>query len=112
MESNYKLISKIENAFTKLIGSLTIMSKLKHYKKDENEIKSILETIINWCVLFEEKHELSFIDRDNLLKIYNRIEDMSDKYVYDEKISDDLADEIRIWILELMELRKYQIEEN
>ncbi len=108
----YKLKCDIEIAFARLIGPLSIMSVLNSYKEDFQEIKKILDTVINWGAVFQEENSLSFITSEKLLDIYYKLDSLKDKYLYDDKIGDEseLSDEVTIWMWELMELRKKSIE--
>lgn len=108
----YKLKCDIEIAFARLIGPLSIMSVLNSYKEDSQEIKEILNIVINWGACFQEKNDLTFITSEKLLDIYYKLESLKDKYLYNDKIGDEseLSDEITIWMWELMELRKKSIE--
>lgn len=116
MENNNLSISYINEqiniAFERLIGTLTIMSKLKSYESSKNEINEILNLIIDWAVKFQSIHNLSFIDSNEILSVYKRMDLLKDIYLFDTKLGleGELSDEIVIWIYELMELRKKQIE--
>ena len=106
------IIGEIDIAFARLIGPLATMGALKSFKDDYEEIKKLLDIIVNWSATFQLKRTLSFISREELLDIYYRIEKLKDKYVYDVSLGDEneLSDEISIWIFAIMELRKKQIE--
>ena len=108
----YKLKCDIEIAFARLIGPLSIMSVLNSYKEDFQEIKKILDIVINWGAVFQEENSLSFITSEKLLDIYYKLDSLKDKYLYDDKIGDEseLSDEVTIWMWELMKLRKKSIE--
>lgn len=108
----YKLKCDIEIAFARLIGPLSIMSVSNSYKEDFQEIKKILDIVINWGAVFQEENSLSFITSEKLLDIYYKLDSLKDKYLYDDKIGDEseLSDEVTIWMWELMKLRKKSIE--
>lgn len=108
----YKLKCDIEIAFARLIGPLSIMSVLNSYKEDFQEIKKILDIVINWGAVFQEENSLNFITSEKLLNIYYKLDSLKDKYLYDDKIGDEseLSDEVTIWMWELMKLRKKSIE--
>ena len=107
-----KTISEIENTFDKLITSLEEMNNSSIFKEEHKDINDILNTIIKWNKEFQTKKTLAFIKKEELLDIYNRIEKIKDKYIYDVSLGDDeeLSDEASIWMWELMLLRKKQIE--
>lgn len=106
------IIGEIDVAFARLIGPLATMEALDIFKEDHKEIKSLLDIVVNWSAEFQSKRTLSFVSREKLLNIYERIEKIKDKYVYDISLGDEneLSDEISIWIWQIMELRKKQIE--
>ena len=106
------IIGEIDIAFARLIGPLATMGVLDSFKDDREEIKNLLDIVVNWSAEFQLKRELSFISREELLGIYERIEKIKDKYVYDISLGDEneLSDEISIWMWQIMELRKKQIE--
>ncbi len=105
------IIGEIDVAFARLIGPLATMEVLDNFKDDREEIKNLLDIVVNWSAEFQLKRVLSFISREELLGIYDRIEKIKDKYVYDISLGDEneLSDEISIWMWQIMELRKKQI---
>ncbi|MBR2833292.1 MAG: hypothetical protein IKE75_02550 [Bacilli bacterium] len=105
-------IGEIDVAFARLIGPLATMGALNIFKDDHEEIKKLLDIVVNWSAEFQLKRTLSFISREELLDIYERIEKLKDKYVYDVSLGDDneLSDDVSIWMWEIMLLRKKQIE--
>ena len=111
-DNSVNLRSEIEIAFARLIGPLATMSVLDCFKEDCTEIKNLLDIISKWSAEFQLKKTLSFISRENLLAIYDRIETLKEKYLYDISLGDEneLSDEVGIWLWELMNLRKKQIE--
>ena len=113
-KENYKIISEIEVAFARLIGPLSIMSVLDSYKKEHKEIKGILDIIVKWGAIFAKKENLFFINANELLDIYNRLESIKDKFLFDSNLGNEseLSDEAVIWMWEIMLLRKKQIERN
>ena len=72
--------ANIEVAFSRLIGSLAIMKVLESYKESHDEIKKLLDIIVNWGAKFQINRDLSFIDSKELLDIYYRLDDLKDKY--------------------------------
>ena len=105
-------IGEIDVAFARLIGPLATMGVLDIFKDDRDEIKNLLDIVVNWSAEFQLKRTLAFISREDLLDVYERIEKIKDKYVYDVSLGDDneLSDDISIWMWEIMLLRKKQIE--
>lgn len=85
---------------------------LDSYNEEHQEIKKLLKIVVDWGANFQEKGNLNFITSDELLNIYNRLENIKDKYLYNDKIGNEseLSDEIVIWMWEIMRLRKILIE--
>lgn len=111
-KKKYKVQSDVEVAFARLIGPLAIISVLDSYNEDHQEIKKLLKIVVDWGANFQEKGNLNFINSTELLNIYNRLESIKDKYLYNDKIGNEseLSDEIVIWMWEIMRLRKKQID--
>lgn len=111
-KKKYKVQSDVEVAFARLIGPLAIISVLNSYNEDHQEIKKLLKVVVDWGANFQEKGNLNFITSSELLNIYNRLETIKDKYLYNDKIGNEseLSDEIVIWMWEIMRLRKILIE--
>lgn len=103
---------EIDIAFARLIGPLAIMNELKSYESSKEEIHNILNIIIKWGVEFQSSQNLFFINDDEILNIYNRLDALKDKFLFDDNLGleSELSDEVVIWIYELMKLRKIQIE--
>ncbi len=103
---------KIDIAFARLIGPLAIMSKLKSYESSQEEIHNLLDIITKWGAKFQSVQNLFFITSDEILDVYNRLDKLKDKFLFDTNLGfeNELSDEIVIWMYELMELRKIQIE--
>ena len=111
-KKKYKVQSDVEVAFARLIGPLAIISVLNSFNEDHQEIKELLKIVVDWGANFQEKGNLNFITSTELLNIYNRLENIKDKYLYNDKIGNEseLSDEIVIWMWEIMRLRKILIE--
>ena len=109
---NLKIKSDIEIAFSRLIGPLAVMNVLDSYKEAHKEINDLLDIIVKWGAEFQLKQNLSFISREDLLDVYYRIDELKDKFLFDTTLGDEseLSDEIVIWMMEILELRKKQIE--
>ena len=103
---------KIGIAFARLIGPLAIMNELKSYESSHEEIHNLLDIVIKWGAKFQSVQNLSFIKSDEILAVYNRLDSLKDKFLFDANLGleNELSDEVVIWIYELMELRKIQIE--
>lgn len=103
---------KIDIAFARLIGPLAIMHELKSYESSKEEIKNLLDIIVKWGAQFQNLQNLSFINSYEILNVYNRLDALKDKFLFDNNLGfeNELSDEIVIWMYELMELRKIQIE--
>lgn len=89
------------------------MSALDSYKAKHDEIKKILDIIIKWGAKFEIEQNLDFIESDELLNVYERINNLNIEFLYSPKLGNEsfLSDEIAIWIWQIMELRKELITE-
>ena len=117
MENNdkkdlYEVESKLYVALTRLIGPLSMMAKLKTYQNDHKEIKQILDKIVEWSTKFQTIRNLDFITPDELLDIYNKLDKLKEKYIFevDTGNEDELTDEAVIWLSEIMQLRKRLID--
>lgn len=106
------IIGQIDIAFSRLIGPLAIMSELKSYESSHEEIHNLLNIITKWGAKFQSVQNLSFINSNELLNVYNRLDILKDKFLFDVNLGfeNELSDEIVIWMYELMNLRKIQIE--
>ena len=104
----YTLQSNIEVTFSRIIGPLSIMSVLDSFKTSHDEIKDLLITIVTWGASFIMKKNLDFIDSDLLLSVYERLDKLKEKFLFDTSLGDEseLSDEVVIWMLEFMNLRK------
>jgi len=103
---------KIDIAFARLIGPLAIMNELKFYESSQEEIHNLLNIVTKWGAKFQSVQNLSFINSYEILNVYNRLDALKDKFLFDTNLGfeSELSDEIVIWMYELMELRKTQIE--
>ena len=103
---------KIDIAFARLIGPLAIMNELKSYESSYEEIHNLLNIVTKWGAKFQSVQNLSFINSCEILNVYNRLDALKDKFLFDTNLGfeNELSDEIVIWMYELMELRKTQIE--
>lgn len=110
--NNADIRGKIDIAFARLIGPLAIMNELKSYESSRKEIQSLLNIITKWGAKFQSTQNLSFINSYEILNVYNRLDALKDKFLFDTNLGfeNELSDEIVIWMYELMELRKKQIE--
>lgn len=103
---------EIEVAFSRLIGPLAIMAELKSYKISYKEIHTLIHIIAGLGARFQNDRNLFFIEPDELLDVYYRLDALKDKHLCDPNIGNEseLSDEVVIWMYELMVLRKKQIE--
>ncbi len=109
---NMQLVSQIENAFHNLTDTLVQMSKHDSYISDREILNHLLNVVLKWEKDFQLQHQLAFISREELLEVYNKLESLKEKYLYDSSFGDEaeLSDKSVIWMWELMLLRKEQIE--
>ena len=110
--NNSDIRGKIDIAFFRLIGPLVIMNELKSYESSHEEIHALLNIVTKWGAKFQSVQNLSFINSAEILDVYNRLDALKDKFLFDANLGleNELSDEIVIWIYELMKLRKMQIE--
>lgn len=110
--SDAEIRGKIDIAFARLIGPLAIMKELKSYQSSKEEIQSLLDIVTKWGAKFQSTHNLFFISSKEILDVYNRLDALKEKFLFDTNLGleSELSDEIVIWIYELMELRKIQID--
>lgn len=102
----------VEVAFARLIGPLATITALESYKAAHKDYKDLLSFIINWSANYMITRKLSLIDHIELLDVYNKLEDLKTKWLFDTSLGEEseLADEVVIWIWEIMELRKLEID--
>lgn len=105
---------EVEIAFSRLIGALTIITTLESYKEGHKEYKEILTIITKWSANYIVTGKLSLIHHEELLDVYNKLDNLKGKWLFDTNLGEEseLADEIVIWMLEVMELRKSEIEDD
>ncbi len=110
--NNVSIEWEIEVAFSRLIRQLAIMAELKSYKIFHKEIHTLIHIIARWGARFQNDRNLFFIEPEELLDVYYRLDALKDKYLCDHNIGkeSELSEEIFIWMYELMVLRKKQIE--
>ena len=113
-KEEYKTAAEIEVAFSRIIGPLSIMNIMDSFKDKRKDINQLLEIIVKWAAEFQTNRNMSFITNDEILKVYERCDELKDRYLFDNNLGNEseLTDEIVIWVLELMSLRKRQIEGN
>lgn len=104
---------EIETAFERLIDPLKKVTRLESYTESHEEYGKLLAIILNWENEYERTETLAFINHIELLDVYEKLNDLSFKWVFDPNVGDDfeLSDEIVICFWELMLLRKEQIEQ-
>ena len=85
------------------------MAVLNSYKSKHNEIKKLLNIIVCWGAKFELEENLDFIKNDELLNVYERINNLNTEFLYNPRLGNEcfLSDEIAIWIRQLVELKKF-----
>ena len=90
------------------------MNVMNSFKDKHKDINQLLETIVKWAAEFQTNRDISFITNDEILKVYEGCDELKDKYLFDNNLGNEseLTDEIVIWVLELMTLRKKLIEGN
>jgi hypothetical protein len=103
---------EIEIAFTRLIGPLATITALESYKEAHKEYEKILSIIIKWSADYMNTRKLSLINHEDLLGVYNKLDNLKGKWLFDANLGEEseLSDEVVIWMWEVMELRKLEIE--
>ena len=104
-EPNY---NNIRFAFDRLIGPLATATAYEQFKDRKKDYSEILPIIIKWSEEFETKKTLVYIDHNEILSVYNKLEELNDELVYE--VDSEISYQIIIWIWSLMVLRKKQIQ--
>ena len=104
-EPNY---NNIRFAFDRLIGPLATATAYEQFKDRKKDYSEILPIIIKWSAEFETKKTLVYINHNELLAVYNKLEELNDELVCE--VDSEISDQIIIWLWNLMILRKKQIE--
>ena len=101
--NNSDIRGKIDIAFFRLIGPLVIMNELKSYESSHEEIHALLNIVTKWGAKFQSVQNLSFINSAEILDVYNRLDELKDKFLFDANLGleNELSDEIVIWIYEI-----------
>ncbi|MDD3341707.1 MAG: hypothetical protein PHN72_05935 [Bacilli bacterium] len=99
-------------ALNNLIKSLTTITNFETYKEAHNAYKDVLKIVMKWLTDFKISQKLSVINHEELLSVYHELDDLKGKWLFNENLGkeSELSDEVIIWIWEVMELRKMEIE--
>jgi len=97
VENNY---GNISNIFIRLIGYLNLILKFDSYKDDYNEYKEILEFINKSAIEYETSRSLNFINNDELIKYYEKADELQTKYICNNKMGSE--SEFSDYVLNLM----------
>ena len=100
--------NNIRFAFDRLIGPLATATMYEQFEDKKKDYSEILPIIIKWSAEFETKKTLVYIDHNEILSVYNKLEELNDELVYE--VDSEISDQIIIWLWSLMVLRKKQIE--
>lgn len=98
----------IRFAFDKLLGPLVTASEYKEFGDKREEYSDILKIVAKWSCEYEDNKTLIYIDYKEVLSVYSKAEELNDDLIANSK--SDISDEIVIWLLEIMVLRKKQID--
>ena len=79
----------ISNLFIRLIGYINLILKFETYKEDYNGYKEILNFINSYAVLYEKTRNLKFINNDELVKIYEKADELQTKYICNDKMGSE-----------------------
>ena len=104
-EPNY---NNIRFAFDRLIGPLATATVYEEYGDKRKEYSAALSVILRWSADYEKTKTLIYIQREELLSIYYKLEELNNELIYTS--DSEMSDEIVIWLWDLMLLRKKQIE--
>lgn len=100
--------NNIKFAFDRILGPLATATSYEPFGKRKKDYADILPIIIKWSVEFEIKKTLVYIDHNEILSIYNKLEELNDELICE--VDSEISDQIIIWLWSLMVLRKKQIE--
>lgn len=101
--------NNIRFAFDRLIGPLATATVYEEYGDKRKEYAYALSVILRWSADYEKTKTLIYIQREELLSIYYKLEELNDELIYTS--DSEMSDEIIIWLWNLMLLRKKQIED-
>lgn len=95
-----KMMYEIEMVFNKLIGPIATMRKSDVFSEDNKELEDLLDIISIWSAKFQLQLDLSYISPEELLDVYNRLDKLKEKYLYEINACDEveLSDEAVIWM--------------
>lgn len=102
----------VTRTFNNLIKYLTAITMLESYKKSHDEYKEVLSIVYKWSVDYEQKRNLSLIHHLELLNIYNKLDELKGKWLFEPNMGEEseLSDTVIIWLGIIMDLRKVQIQ--
>lgn len=104
-------VQNVEEAFHNLMKSIKKITTLDSYSNDHKTYGELLLIIADWSEDYMKNNQLSRINHEKLLDVYNKLDRLKEKWLFNLKLGkeSELADEVVIWMWELMELRKLEI---
>jgi hypothetical protein len=106
------LNQEVEIMFSHLVAAITKILSFKSYKEAHKEYKKVLSIILKWSNKYNISKKLSLINHKDLLDVYKKLEELKSKWLFDANLGEEseLSDEVIVWMWELMQLRKLEIE--
>ena len=94
--------------FNKLIGYLELIISFDSYKNAREEYEEILITIKKWYEYYNKNKNLIIIEPTKINEMYEKLEDLKTEWLFSKELGNEseLSDQVVIWIIELMKLRK------
>lgn len=94
--------------FNKLIGYLELIISFDSYKNARKEYEEILITVKKWYEYYIENINLNIIEPTKINEVYEKLEDLKTEWLFSKELGSEseLSDQVVIWIIELMKLRK------
>lgn len=106
------LNQQVEIMFSHLVAAITKILSFKSYEEAYKEYKTVLSIILKWSNKYNISKKLSLINHKDLLDVYKKLEELKSKWLFDANLGEEseLSDEVIVWMWELMQLRKLEIE--
>lgn len=79
----------VSNIFVRMIGYLNLILQFESYQEDHGEYGNILNIINKWAVQYEQSRNLNFISNNDLVNIYDKLDDLQTKYICNDKMGSE-----------------------
>jgi len=96
--NQYPIKKNIEVVFQKLIFSLASASGYKEYEKSHQDLKHILDVVINWIIIYSNTKDLNQINKRVIINIKQRLFELDGEYLLKDEWYIQQAYE---WLLQL-----------